>query len=41
MKITIIGAHNVGKTSLADELLEQLPGYTLESEPITSWKKWV
>lgn len=33
MKITIIGAHNVGKTSLAEELLELLSGYTLESEP--------
>ncbi len=33
MKIAIIGAHNVGKTTLAEELLEHLPGYTLEMEP--------
>ncbi|KXH84960.1 AAA family ATPase [Chryseobacterium kwangjuense] len=33
MKITISGAHNVGKTTLAEELLEHLPGYTLEAEP--------
>ncbi|WP_423735226.1 AAA family ATPase [Chitinophaga caseinilytica] len=33
MKIAIIGAHKVGKTTLAEELLEHLPGYTLEMEP--------
>lgn len=33
MRIAICGAHNVGKTTLAEELLEQLPGYTLEMEP--------
>ncbi|MFN1215773.1 ATP-binding protein [Chryseobacterium kwangjuense] len=33
MKIAISGAHNVGKTTLAEELLEHLPGYTLETEP--------
>ena len=33
MRIAIIGAHKVGKTTLAEELLEHLPGYTLEMEP--------
>ena len=33
MRIAIFGAHNVGKTTLAEELLESLPGYTLETEP--------
>ncbi len=33
MKIAIVGAHRVGKTSLAEALLEHLPGYTLEMEP--------
>ena len=33
MRIAIFGTHNVGKTSLAEDLLEKLPGYTLEIEP--------
>lgn len=33
MRIVIAGAHKVGKTTLAEELLEYLPGYTLEIEP--------
>lgn len=33
MRIAIIGAHKVGKTTLAEELLEHLPEYTLEMEP--------
>lgn len=33
MRIAIAGAHKVGKTTLAEELLESLPGYTLEIEP--------
>lgn len=33
MKIAIVGAHRVGKTSLAEALREHLPGYTLEMEP--------
>ncbi|RKE47086.1 AAA family ATPase [Sphingobacterium detergens] len=33
MRIAIFGAHKVGKTTLAEELLENLPGYTLELEP--------
>lgn len=33
MKIAVIGAHKVGKTTLAEELLEYLPGYTLHIEP--------
>ncbi|NSL86150.1 AAA family ATPase [Chitinophaga sp. Mgbs1] len=33
MKIAIAGAHKVGKTTLAEELLQHLPGYTLETEP--------
>lgn len=33
MRIAIVGAHKVGKTTLAEELLECLPGYTLEMEP--------
>ncbi len=33
MRIAIFGTHKVGKTTLAEELLENLPGYTLELEP--------
>lgn len=33
MRIAVFGAHKVGKTTLAEELLEHLPGYTLEQEP--------
>ncbi|SEN57834.1 AAA domain-containing protein [Mucilaginibacter gossypiicola] len=33
MRVAIVGAHKVGKTTLAEELLESLPGYTLEMEP--------
>jgi GTPase SAR1 family protein len=33
MRIAIVGAHRVGKTTLAEKLLENLPGYTLEMEP--------
>ena len=33
MKIAISGAHRVGKTTLAEALLERLPGYTLKMEP--------
>ncbi|WP_118974975.1 AAA family ATPase [Taibaiella koreensis] len=33
MRIAIIGAHCAGKTTLAEELLEHLPGYILEIEP--------
>lgn len=33
MRIAIVGAHKVGKTTLAEELLKSLPGYTLEPEP--------
>lgn len=33
MKIALIGAHKVGKTTLAEALLEYLPGYTLTVEP--------
>lgn len=33
MRMAIIGAHCVGKTTLAEELQEHLPGYTLEIEP--------
>jgi|GEM_PF-2460743 len=33
MKIAIVGAHRVGKTTLAEELVERLLGYTLEAEP--------
>lgn len=33
MKIAVTGTHNVGKTTLAEELLEHLPGYTLNIEP--------
>lgn len=33
MRIAVFGAHNVGKTTLTEELLESLPGYTLETEP--------
>lgn len=33
MKIAILGAHNVGKTTLAEDLLKNLPGFTLEVEP--------
>ena len=33
MKIAITGAHSVGKTTLAEKLLEHLPNYELRSEP--------
>jgi len=33
MRIVLFGAHKVGKTALAEELLENLPNYTLEIEP--------
>jgi predicted ATPase len=33
MKIAIFGAHKVGKTTLAEDLLDHLPGYTLMKEP--------
>ncbi|WP_079242348.1 AAA family ATPase [Chryseobacterium indologenes] len=33
MRIAIFGAHKVGKTTLAEELLENLPGYRFETEP--------
>lgn len=33
MRIAIFGAHNVGKTTLAEELMEHLSGYILETEP--------
>lgn len=33
MRIAIFGAHKVGKTTLAEELLENLSRYTLEQEP--------
>nr|WP_295872008.1 AAA family ATPase [uncultured Chitinophaga sp.] len=33
MRIAIVGAHRVGKSTLAEELLQHLPGYTLEMEP--------
>ncbi|SFM88098.1 AAA domain-containing protein [Chitinophaga sp. YR627] len=33
MRIAITGAHKVGKTTLAEDLLEHLPGYTLDKEP--------
>lgn len=33
MKIAILGAHNVGKTTLAENLSEHLPGFALEPEP--------
>lgn len=33
MKIAISGAHNVGKTTLADDLHDHLPGYVLTKEP--------
>lgn len=33
MRVAVIGAHKVGKTTLTEELLEHLPGYTLEMEP--------
>lgn len=33
MKIAILGAHNVGKTTLAEDLSEKLPGFVLEPEP--------
>lgn len=33
MKIAIIGSHNVGKTTLAEEILEQLSDYSFEIEP--------
>ncbi len=37
MRIAIFGAHKVGKTTLAEELLGNLPGYTLEQSPIINW----
>lgn len=33
MRIAISGAHKVGKTTLAEDLLEHLPGYVLHKEP--------
>ena len=33
MKIAIAGAHRVGKTTLAEKLLESLPGYDYKPEP--------
>jgi Predicted ATPase len=33
MRIAIVGSHKVGKTTLAEELQDHLPGYTLEMEP--------
>jgi len=33
MRIAIVGAHRVGKSTLAEELLMNLPGYILEMEP--------
>lgn len=33
MKIAITGTHRVGKTTLAEKLLGELPGYTLGKEP--------
>lgn len=33
MKIAICGAHKVGKTTLAEELLAHIPGYSFEMEP--------
>lgn len=33
MNIAISGAHKTGKTTLAEALLEHLPGYTLHQEP--------
>ncbi|MPT35255.1 ATP-binding protein [Flavobacterium sp. WV_118_3] len=33
MRIAIFGAHNVGKTTLVEELLKHLPEYTFEPEP--------
>ncbi|UUC47284.1 AAA family ATPase [Flavobacterium cerinum] len=33
MRIAIIGAHRVGKTTLAEKLCEHLPGYKLYREP--------
>lgn len=33
MKIAIAGAHRVGKTTLAEELIKHLPGYVLKKEP--------
>jgi len=33
MRIAITGAHKVGKTTLAEDLAEHLPGYTLNKEP--------
>lgn len=29
MRIAVAGAHKVGKTTLAEELLEHLPGYSV------------
>ena len=33
MRIAIVGAHRAGKSTLAEELLMNLPGYILEMEP--------
>ncbi|WP_343673891.1 AAA family ATPase [Chitinophaga sp.] len=33
MKVAVIGAHKVGKTTLAEELREYLPGYAPNIEP--------
>ncbi|QEC43678.1 AAA family ATPase [Pseudobacter ginsenosidimutans] len=33
MRIAVVGAHRVGKSTLAEEVLANLPGYTLEMEP--------
>jgi predicted ATPase len=33
MRIALTGAHKVGKTTLAEDLLEHLPGYVLNKEP--------
>lgn len=33
MKIAIVGAHQVGKTTLAEELMNHLPDYTMVREP--------
>lgn len=33
MKVALVGAHQVGKTTLAEELIEKLTDYTLETEP--------
>lgn len=33
MRIAFTGAHRVGKTTLAEEIADSLPGYTYRSEP--------